>query len=214
MKRKTRRFDEGGDTTAEFKRPIKSTDDAKSETAAAPKKISFSSAFAAARRAGDKTFEWEGKKYGTALKGENKLVAKPAAKPASTASYNDDYMTAGPEFKRQGEFPAAAAANRLTRATGIATDEGRAGKAQAYEDARKKAAAERKATAEQTQAGGVTDTATLRRSEMDASLPVDEMRIYSRDHSVKRMATGGMTSSASKRADGIAQKGKTRGKIY
>ena len=34
---------------------------------------------------------------------------------------------------------------------------------------------------------------------------------------VKKMASGGMTSkvsSASKRADGIASKGKTRGKIY
>ena len=30
---------------------------------------------------------------------------------------------------------------------------------------------------------------------------------------VKKMASGGMTSSASKRADGIATKGKTRGKI-
>lgn len=30
---------------------------------------------------------------------------------------------------------------------------------------------------------------------------------------VKKMASGGMASSASKRADGIAQKGKTRGKI-
>ena len=31
---------------------------------------------------------------------------------------------------------------------------------------------------------------------------------------VKKMASGGMTSSASKRADGIAARGKTRGKIY
>jgi hypothetical protein len=31
---------------------------------------------------------------------------------------------------------------------------------------------------------------------------------------VKKMASGGMTSSASKRGDGIAQRGKTRGKMY
>jgi len=30
---------------------------------------------------------------------------------------------------------------------------------------------------------------------------------------VKKMASGGMTSSASKRADGIASKGKTRGRM-
>jgi hypothetical protein len=34
-----------------------------------------------------------------------------------------------------------------------------------------------------------------------------------RGGAVKKMASGGMTSSASKRADGIATKGKTRGKI-
>ena len=31
---------------------------------------------------------------------------------------------------------------------------------------------------------------------------------------VTKMASGGVTSSASRRADGIATKGKTRGKIY
>ena len=36
---------------------------------------------------------------------------------------------------------------------------------------------------------------------------------YKRGGKVKKMASGGMTSSASKRADGIATKGKTRGKM-
>ena len=36
---------------------------------------------------------------------------------------------------------------------------------------------------------------------------------YKRGGAVKKMASGGMTSSASKRADGIATKGKTRGRI-
>jgi hypothetical protein len=36
---------------------------------------------------------------------------------------------------------------------------------------------------------------------------------YKRGGSVKKMASGGMTSSASKRADGIAVKGKTRGRM-
>ena len=35
-----------------------------------------------------------------------------------------------------------------------------------------------------------------------------------RGGAVKKMASGGMTSSASKRGDGIAQRGKTRGKLY
>jgi hypothetical protein len=38
-------------------------------------------------------------------------------------------------------------------------------------------------------------------------------RMMNKGGSVKKMASGGMTSSASKRADGIATKGKTRGRI-
>ena len=37
---------------------------------------------------------------------------------------------------------------------------------------------------------------------------------YKKGGAVKGYASGGMTSSASKRADGIATKGKTRGKMY
>jgi len=36
---------------------------------------------------------------------------------------------------------------------------------------------------------------------------------YKKGGAVKKMASGGIASSASKRADGIAQKGKTRGKV-
>ena len=36
---------------------------------------------------------------------------------------------------------------------------------------------------------------------------------YKKGGAVKKMASGGKVSSASKRADGIATKGKTRGKI-
>jgi len=209
MKRRTKRFDNGGDVNEEFKRPIKSTADAKSETAAAPKKTSFSAAFAAARRAGDKTFEWEGKKYGTAMKGE---TGTSTSKP-QTSSVIDAGTAAGrasegrtiPEFKRQGEFPAAAAANRLTRLTGVATEEGRAGKAKAYEDARRQAAVDRAAMAKQTRAGRATDADTVL---------LGEMGQYKKGGKVKKMAGGGMTSSASKRADGCAMRGKTRGKMY
>ena len=42
--------------------------------------------------------------------------------------------------------------------------------------------------------------------------PVNER--FKRGGKVKRMASGGMTSSASKRADGIATKGKTKCKMY
>jgi hypothetical protein len=41
----------------------------------------------------------------------------------------------------------------------------------------------------------------------------DETEKMKRGGKVKKMASGGMTSSASKRADGIASKGKTRGRM-
>lgn len=142
-----------------------------------------------------------------------KPVALKKAEPSKTkglgmagsdkGSKNSESRTV-PEFKRQGEFPEAAKANKLTRLTGIATEEGRTKKAQDYERQRRQAAAERKALAAQTRAAGVTDTGTLRRSRMDAYVPVDEQSIYS------GFKKGGKVKSASARADGIAIRGKTR----
>jgi hypothetical protein len=51
-----------------------------------PKKMSFKQAFAAARKAGDKTFEFQGKKYTTQLKSE----PKSEPKPTSTKEMADD----------------------------------------------------------------------------------------------------------------------------
>jgi hypothetical protein len=59
--------------TGEIKREVPSTSKAEE-----PKKQSFGQAFAAARKAGDKTFMFGGKKYTTEMKGEAK---KPAAAP-------------------------------------------------------------------------------------------------------------------------------------
>jgi len=41
----------------------------------------------------------------------------------------------------------------------------------------------------------------------------DETKEMKRGGKVKKMASGGMAASASKRGDGIAQRGKTRGKM-
>lgn len=211
MKRKTKRFGEGGDTDdaqtrANRGEPEKTKMVSQQTTGnlggTGLKRETFGEAFARARRAGDKTFEFQGKKYGTALKGETK------AKPAKAA--DDDYMTAGPEYKRQGEFPAAAAANKMARLTGVATEEGRAAKARSYEEARQTEAEQKRRMAAQTRAAGTTDMPTLRKSNMDAYLPDDEQRIYS------QFKKGGSvkSKSASSRADGCAMRGKTRGKIY
>lgn len=201
-----------GDTSAQFRLPIKSTDDAKHETAAAPKtfKAAFAEARAKALKGGPKTFEWQGTTYGTALKGEGKTAPKSRTSPVIDAGVDAGKASEGrttPEFKRQGAFPEEAAANRMTRLTGIATEEGRTGKAQDYERQRRQAAEERKATAAQTRSAGKTDTSTLRRNKMDAYVPVDEQSIYS------RFKKGGKVKSASSRADGCAMRGKTRGML-
>jgi hypothetical protein len=177
----------------------------------------FKEAFAEARKEGKKTFEWNGKKYGTKLKGEDepkqgKYKEDSTIKAGTAAGRESEGRTrARPEDYEQDEYKRGRFENKMNRSLGRTTDPENAAKIKKYNETRKKDAEERAATAERTQAGGVTDTATLRRSEMDASLPVDEMRIYSRDHSVKRMATGGMT--ASRRGDGIAQRGKTKGRM-
>lgn len=162
---------EDDETTSEFDRPIKSTADAAHETAQAPKKQSFSAAFAKARaealRGGPKTFEWNGKKYGTALKDETKPAAKPAPKaPSASISPN--------------------------------------AKSRSYDEARIMEAEQRRRMAAQTRAAGTTDMGTLRKSNMDAYLPIDEQRIYS------QFKKGGKVKSASARADGCAIRGKTR----
>lgn len=53
---------------------------------AAPKKQSFKEAFASARKAGDKTFEWNGKKFTTEMAGEKKAAPKAAAAPKAEPS--------------------------------------------------------------------------------------------------------------------------------
>lgn len=86
-KRKARRFDEGGMTDEDVKSfagtPENDSNAGMAEAAteapaASAKKQSFKEAFAAARGAGDKTFEWNGKKFTTEM-------AKPKAAPTAEA---------------------------------------------------------------------------------------------------------------------------------
>ena len=88
-KRKTRRFNEGGmsdeDVSSFAGTPENDSNagmaDAASEAAPA-KKQSFKEAFAAARGAGDKSFEWNGKKFTTEMAKPKAAAPKAEAKPA------------------------------------------------------------------------------------------------------------------------------------
>ena len=208
MKRRTKRFDEGGEARAiqaSKGRPEMGSADL---GGTGLKRETFSDAFARARRNKEKTFEFQGKTYGTALKGET------GTSKAQTSSSIDTGIAAGkastgrtrarPEDYEQDVYKKGRFENKMNRSIGRTTDPENAAKIQAYEDARRKTAAERKATAEQTQSAGVSDMGTLRRSGMDAYVPVDEQRIYS------QFKKGGKVKSASARADGCAVRGKTR----
>jgi len=181
--KKTKRYDDGGMTDEEVKsfagtpenestagmreayQPSKAEDTAES----ASKKTTFKEAFASARKAGDKTFQWEGKKFTTEMAGEKKV--------APTSSKSAEPEKAKPQYQSLQD-----------RARGYEADRAKSGV-------------------------GMYGT-TKREREERKPLPLKSTKSesgYSGMGSLK-FAKGGAT--ASRRADGIATKGKTRGKIY
>jgi hypothetical protein len=147
----------------------------------------FKQAFAEARKSGDKTFEWNGKSYSTALKGEKK--SEPSASQAFPVDAN---MESASSVMRRGRAGVdgsgssplekymddkATTATRNKRSMDLAVERAKAG------------VPERRS---------VVDIATER---------------FGAGKEFKKMAKGGAVKSASSRADGIAQRGKTRGKL-
>ena len=161
------------------------------------KSQTFSQAFAAARKAGDNTFTFNGKKYTTEMKGEK----KPAAKADSTPT---------PAAPREDEAAYRARMQQLQKDQAL-----------------------KRVTPEEYLVGpGVLRGLHKLAKGMTAAKEGDKLRRYTQpaltNESVKRltneprkltneplkleMKKGGMVK-ASKRADGIAQRGKTRGRI-
>jgi len=177
MKRRLRKFETGGVTSEDLEKanasedPIYTlnklkgftdTDDSDSSQSAAspaPKSMSFKEAFASARKGGDKTFEWQGKKYTTEL--AKPKAAAPA--PAPAAAPKPKYETPYDRMNRQN----------------------------------REAAASRKSAAD-------TERATLRENVRKGTSGGTNPK------TLLPMKRGGSVSSASKRADGIAIRGKTR----
>jgi hypothetical protein len=152
--------------------PAETESAAPAKTLTAPKPQNFKSAFAEARSAGEKTFEFGGKKYTTEL-------AKKAAPKVRETTVEDVFPVLTGEKKRAEEkmdkkqFRAEQNAQIIAR-------EGAKAKA--------KAKAKESETRTPKRAGNLTDMFDLS----------------------SRYASGGSVSS---RADGIAQRGKTRGKM-
>jgi hypothetical protein len=195
--RKIRKFNEGGVSADDLEAanasedPIQTLnarkgwtggdDEAPIAPAATARKQSFKEAFAEARRGGDKTFEWNGKKYTTEMSGQ-KPATKPAAKPAARVTDTGDETarlaarrTAPAKPKFESSYDRMTRRNREEAAARAASTP--RGQDRILRDVRP----------------GAVNPNTL--------LPTG-------------MKKGGVVSKASGRADGIAQRGKTRGKIY
>ena len=189
---------------------------AKTDDSAAKGGSSFNEAFRAARKDGLKTFKWRGGTYGTELASESK-------KPSKAASATS-IPKAAPAAAPKTEAPKAEAPVR--RATAV-----RGRGAPGTREIDKQYAENRRASYGEriNPFSGLGDLFGLRREEelmkrMGVSREEARKRLANleeaeegsgmrRGGKVKRYASGGSVSSASKRADGCATKGKTRGKF-
>ena len=160
----------------------------------------FQKAFKAARASGEKEFEFEGKKYNTKYKEE---VSAPAKKSASA-----------PEVKKSGtpNLP-------VTKAeSSDDSGEGKPYRSKNITDLIGLSSNIRKTTSESTPKEDSKETSENKKSWwttpnpslQGGSLPSGKEIRAALGSSYKK---GGSVSSASKRADGIAQRGKTRGKM-
>ena len=148
----------------------------------------FKEAFAEARAAGDKTFTWNGKKYTTEVAGSK--ASAPASRAASSASSEDEYSGRARLQKMFGTAEGRANVKPDIKASDVA--------------AAKKAGMEREARNRADLFGPATTTLKKIGARMGPQSMRDQLK-------AEGYAKGGMT--ASKRADGIAQRGKTRGTI-
>lgn len=190
-KRKMKKFELGGPTSY-----------AESGSAGGSN-ISFKDAFKAARKAGEGTFTWQGKKYTTEMAGEKK--AAPADKPAVPAAPKvETPSVSGPRSGGRGSKPGMA----------------RVGSGR-YDDPTSTFG--ERVTAPLRKLGDLFGRREEERVMRSMNVGRDEARkrLEAREAAsgmrgggkIKKYAGGGSVSSASKRADGIAKKGKTRGKI-
>ncbi|CAB4134645.1 hypothetical protein UFOVP274_18 [uncultured Caudovirales phage] len=182
--RKAKRYDEGGETLSDI--PDVGTPYGRYKTAATD---TFKEAFAEARANGEKTFEWNGKMYSTAMAGEKKPVAKPqmmdrSFKTASQQANADDEMSGA----RKGVAP-----KMPSTRSGSIMDK-----------------------SDEERSGLVTKGLRIAEAEraMKAHKAAQKPMGYAKGGLVMpfEQGKGRAKSSASSRGDGIAQRGKTRGK--
>lgn len=163
----------------------------------------FGSAFAAARKAGDKTFEFKGKKYTTET-AEESGAAKKEARNASMRKQSDMISALQSAERNAPADTSALARKKMAEATKAAVDKYK------YADSEESMGGYKPRFNPAGMAPKTTEGA--RPTASSDGMFTDEDRAMKRGGKVKTYASGGSVS-ASRRADGIATKGKTRGKI-
>jgi hypothetical protein len=189
MKHKMQKFKMGGPTSYE-------------ESGSAGGTNSFKDAFKAARKAGQGTFTWQGKKYTTEMAGEKKSEPAKEVKVTETKTSVEAPSVSEPRSGGRGSKPGSAKVG-----TGRPDDP-----TSSYMD-------RVLSPFKRLTGGNLFGQREVQRVAKGAGVSTEEARRRLREAgmyrggSVKKMAGGGIASSASKRADGIAQKGKTKGRF-
>ena len=167
----------------------------------ASKPLSFKEAFASARKGGDKTFEWNGGKYATEMESSAKKAA-PVAPVRANSDYSNEGRTTPKPPLRQVTM----------------RDNAEAPKKEMYRTMSGKMAEK---TPDKNPAAGLGDLISRGAKAAGETLSKYEFvtpasRIAKENKAAKEARgykAGGSVSSASRRGDGIAMKGKTRGKM-
>jgi hypothetical protein len=164
--------------------------------------MSFKQAFAAARKAGDSSFTWQGKKYTTEVAGSKKPSSE--VKVTKTETSVEAPSSSGPRSGGRGSKPG------MARVGSGRYDDPTSSFGERVTSPFRKLTDIFGRREEEDVMRNMNVSRDEARKRLDARKAATGMR---GGGSIKKYRGGGSVSSASKRADGIAQKGKTRGKI-
>ena len=189
----------------------------------------FKQAFADARKeslkGGPKTFEWNGKKYGTALKGETKAKSKSKSEDKEVLGSNVTNSVRMQDIDNVRNLAGKALSNVKERRDIIANQEQakladlmQTGTGRAMMDKAMPRAGQKMKDMNDKVDAYSTEFNKRDKIQKDAGAARGETFVVDSDNTefkrggkVKKMASGGATKSAASRGDGIAQRGKTRG---
>ena len=196
-----------------------------------PTARTFKQAFASARRAGDKTFEFGGKRYTTELassKGSRSSKYDDVVKSSDLGSQDFSSKSSSKKEDRSpssaipialgGAGAAAAAAKMAMSKRGEGKKDSlaervkaREGRSQSGSTVGKMPGTSLNDPYAMTLGGDLDPKRTLRGNKRMGMDSKDTE--FKRGGQIKKMSSGGKTSSASKRADGCAVRGKTKGRM-